>query len=273
MPLIVLHIPHSSTIIPPDIRDQFIVTEKELDDEIRLMTDHFTDELFVSDDLKSHSIIFPISRICVDPERFVDDELESMSKRGMGVIYTHSHEGSRIRRDLSGTERQRLLDEYYYPHHERLETMVGEKLKKEGKCLIIDCHSFPSKVLPYEFDQSEDRPDICIGTDEFHTPQWLTEICVSLFESYGLTTAINRPFSGSLVPRRYYSSSKDVLSVMIEVNRKLYMDEGSANKNENFGNIQKSLKDVLESLQNECHCGYKQNYSLSENSQIGNAGS
>ncbi len=246
---IILHIPHSSTIIPPEIRDQFTVSDEELDDEIRLMTDHYTDELFVTEDLKKHAVIFPISRICVDPERFSDDAQESMSRKGMGVIYTHSHDGSRIRRDLTETERQSLLDEYYHPHHGRLDTMVGETLKGEGTCLIIDCHSFPSKPLPYEFDQSTDRPDICIGTDDFHTPPWLMKRCVSLFEGYGLKTAINKPFSGSLVPGKYYRSSRDVLPVMIEVNRKLYLDESSALKNENFRNIQKSLIDVLESLQ------------------------
>ncbi len=60
---IILHVPHSSTIIPQEIRDQFIVTDEELDDEVRLMTDHYTDDLFVSDGLKSFTVIFPISRI------------------------------------------------------------------------------------------------------------------------------------------------------------------------------------------------------------------
>ena len=244
---LVLHIPHSSTVIPPEIRDQFTVSDKELDNELRLMTDHYTDELFVSQN--DNAIIFPISRMCVDPERFTDDAQESMSKVGMGVIYSHSHDGTRIRRKLTETERLKLLNEYYAPHHKRLETLVGEKLKEDHKCLIIDCHSFPSKPLPYEFDQSAERPDICIGTDVFHSPVWLTERCVSLFENAGFKVANNKPFSGSLVPGTYYRSNKNVLSVMIELNRKLYLDESSSLKNEYFGNIQKSLTDVLESLQ------------------------
>lgn len=246
---IILHIPHSSTTIPPEIRDQFSVFDHELDDEIRLMTDHYTDEIFVSDGSKDSAVIFPISRICVDPERFTDDAQEAMSKKGMGVIYTHSHDGSRIRRDLSETERRKLLDEYYHPHHEHLETMVGEKLKADHTCLIIDCHSFPSKSLPYEFNQSTDRPDICIGTDDFHTPQWLTGKCVSLFEEYGLKTSINKPFSGSLVPRKYYRSNKNVWSVMIEVNRKLYLDESSVLKSKDINKIKMIIRNTLEYLQ------------------------
>ena len=246
---LVLHIPHSSTFIPPEIRAQFVLTAEELNDEIRLMTDHYTDELFVNDNLRDSAAIFPVSRICVDPERFRDDAQEAMSKKGMGVIYTHSHDGSRIRRDLTETERLSLLNEYYAPHHKRLETIVAEKLKADHKCLVIDCHSFPSKPLPYEFDQSTDRPDICIGTDEFHTPQWLTRRCVSLFENAGFKTAINKPFSGSLVPGKYYRSNKDVLSIMIEVNRKLYLDESSALMDENFTKIKTIIKNTLDSLQ------------------------
>ena len=246
---IILHVPHSSTVIPPEIRDQFTVTDEALNDEKRLMTDHFIDELFVSDDFRDSAVIFPISRICVDPERFTDDSQETMSKKGMGVIYTHSHDGSPIRRDLTETERLLLLNEYYDPHHKRLEIIVGEKLKADHKCLIIDCHSFPGKPLPYEFDQSTDRPDICIGTDEFHTAQWLTEECVNLFENYGFKTALNKPFSGSLVPRKYFRSNKGALSVMIEVNRKLYLDESSALKNENFYKIKIIIKNILQSLQ------------------------
>ncbi len=73
-----------------------------------------------------------------------------------------------------------IYQRYYDPHHARLETLVAEKLEASSKCLIIDCHSFPSKPLPYEPDQSANRPDICIGTDEFHTPKWLTDECVMI---------------------------------------------------------------------------------------------
>ena len=72
---------------------------------------------------------------------------------------------------------------------------------------------------------------------------------MSLFENAGLNVAINKPFSGSLVPGKYYRTSRDVLSVMIEVNRKLHMDEGNALKNENFNKITMIIRNILGSLQ------------------------
>lgn len=215
------------------------------------MTDHYTDELFVStDSLNVSTLVFPVSRVLVDPERFRDDSREVMSKKGMGAIYTHSHDGTLIRKELTIKERLWLLSELYEPHHERLETMVGDRLKTGNKCLIVDCHSFPDKPLSYEFDQSVDRPDICIGTDEFHTPQRLAHQIADWFESFGFTTAMNKPFTGALVPGKYYMSDKRVFSVLIEVNKKLYMDGEHVRKSENFTKVQQTIRCVLESLQN-----------------------
>ena len=45
--LLVTHIPHSSTEVPLDIRDQFILNDDELDLEIKI-TDHQTKEIFTT---------------------------------------------------------------------------------------------------------------------------------------------------------------------------------------------------------------------------------
>ena len=42
----ILHIPHSSRVIPGNVRDQIILSDRELDAELDRMTDAYTDELF-----------------------------------------------------------------------------------------------------------------------------------------------------------------------------------------------------------------------------------
>ena len=246
---IVLHIPHSSRRIPNDIRSSILLSDDDLEKELIKMTDAYTDELFISDLIDAQNIVFPLSRLVLDPERFLDDNQEIMAERGMGVIYTLTANGLPLRLPMSVEERKILIDKYYQPHHKKLQGYVKACLKKFERCIIIDCHSFPSIALPYEFDQSENRPDICIGMDDFHSPNWLVNNLCNEFEKFGYSTAVNMPFSGTIIPMRYYLKEPSVLSIMIEVNRKLYMDEISGRKNSGFnvlkGHITKILNKIL----------------------------
>ena len=82
----ILHIPHSSKHIPEEVRPVILRDDMELHEELIRMTDAYTDELFVFPG--GASVVFPISRLAVDPERFVDDSEEPMARKGMGVIYS-----------------------------------------------------------------------------------------------------------------------------------------------------------------------------------------
>src|SRR5688572_12707405 len=99
----------------------------------------------------------------------------------MGVIYTRTSRGTRLRDAVSEADRRQLIETYYQPHHRRLEEAVSLCLRRHGFCLIIDGHSFGSKPLPHEPDQDKDRPEICVGTDEFHTPPALVELAAGTY--------------------------------------------------------------------------------------------
>lgn len=211
---VILHVPHSSTVIPGDC--QFLLTDLQLARELDKLTDHHTHTLFNC--AGAAKIVFPVSRLVVDPERFIQDPMESV---GMGIVYTRTAGGKALR-DISDIDRLALIDTYYNPHHATLTRMVDERLEQHGQCLIIDCHSFPSQPLPYELDKN--RPDICIGTDAYHTSSEL-KVCLSAeFEACDYFVAIDSPFSGTIVPLKHYQSDPRVSSVMIEVNRSLYAD-------------------------------------------------
>ena len=223
--MLILHIPHASSTIPADVRDQFLLSDADLADELVHMTDHATDELFASID--APRVVHEVSRLVVDPERFADDADEPMSRRGMGAVYTHGYRGTRIRRDLRPAERERLLSRFYEPHHARLEALVDQALSRDGRCTIVDCHSFASTPLPYEPDQDPARPAICLGTDAFHTPADLLNRARAFLRERGYEVAIDRPYGGSIVPRSRYRRDARVRSIMVEVRRDLYVDEES----------------------------------------------
>ena len=245
---VVSHIPHSSLTIPEDVRRQFLMSDEELWAELKLMTDHFTDELFRDAVPGVTDVIFPVSRLVVDPERFADDADEPMASVGMGVIYRQTSDGKTLRREISENERQQLMESYYRPHHHRLNEAVREAVHHGEKCLVLDCHSFPAKALPYELDQDMDRLEICIGTDEFHTPDSITDLAARTFQDAGFSVAVNEPFAGALVPSKCYQSDDRVFALMIEVRRDLYMDEFTCQKTEAFVQLHQRLRTCIRKI-------------------------
>jgi N-formylglutamate deformylase len=233
-PWVLLHVPHDSTFIPDDVRSQFALSEKELEEELLLMTDHHTMRLFGQGVPLDQVIRAPVSRLVLDVERFEDDKLEPMAQRGMGVIYTMTQDGRALRRTLAEEKRKKLLDDWYRPHHTVLTHATLKALQQFGLAVIIDCHSFPSKPLPYEVDQSPTRPQICIGTDAFHTPVGLVNALVNALRGIGYEVGLDSPFSGSLVPKSYYKNDSRVMSVMLEVRRDLYTNEETGMPNPDF---------------------------------------
>ena len=243
---IVLHIPHASKHIPDEYLKYFTLSKKDLEIELLKMTDHFTDELFDVSGDNIHQLKFPISRLLVDVERFEKDELEPMSKVGMGCVYEKTHDGN----SLKNIEhiKDELINKFYKTHHEHFTKIVDKKLIENNKVLIIDCHSFPKSPLPYELNQSIDRPEICIGTDNFHTSEELKNSFGQLFEELNFTVKYNEPFKGSLVPLKFYNNDKRIQSIMIEVRRDLYMDEQSEEKNNKFFDIKNVLEEIIKKL-------------------------
>ncbi len=241
MKQLILHIPHSSTLIP--INDGYVKSHDKIQQEIIKLTDWYTDDLFESD--VDSKIVAPFSRIFCDVERFADDELEIMSKVGMGVLY-EKLDSDEILRKVSPELREKILNEYYWKHHDSLTTKVEEQLKINEECLIVDCHSFPSTPLLKAINQNTNRPDFNIGTDSFHTPEKYIEASNTYFENLGYSLGIDWPYSGSIVPMTYYQKEKRVSSIMLEINRKLYLNEPTNKKSKDYS----KTKDVVQGFIN-----------------------
>jgi N-formylglutamate deformylase len=223
---IILHVPHSSTHIPLKIVQNLDLTQDFLAFELLQMTDSYTDTVarIAVEEAKSCPWIFQncLSRLVVDPERF-PDEREDMESVGMGAVYSKTHDQN-ILRSVSSSEKEDLLTEYFYPYAEHFSQLVSERLEACGFALIIDVHSYPSKVLPYELNGEDARPPICLGIDDFHTSNLILESASVIFSKFG-DVGVNSPFSGTYVPLDYFRIDKRVQSIMIEIRRDLYMDE------------------------------------------------
>ncbi len=243
MKKLILHVPHSSSNLP--FKDGYVVSDELLKNEILKLTDWYTDDLFCSD--KDETIKAEFSRIFCDTERFSEDAHEEMASVGMGVLYEKMDDG-KIMRVVSPELRIKILNDYYWTHHQKLNEAVNQQLEKFGKAIIIDCHSMSDIPFIRDKDQDTKRTDYSIGTDSFHTSDELLQTTMNFFKDRGIKVAINYPYSGTIVPMEHYKKNKSVQSIMIEVNRKIYLNDHSNDKSENYSNVKTVIQEYLEEI-------------------------
>lgn len=240
---LILHIPHSSSYVPS--YDGYLVNAERIDQEILKLTDWYTDDLFTSE----NDIIVKteFSRVFCDVERFSDDKVEEMAKFGMGVLYEKTDSGEPMRK-VSADLRKHILDHYYWKHHSHFSEVVNEQLKQHGTALIIDCHSYSDVPFLRDLNQGSIRPDFCIATDKYHTPAALVDASLKFFKERGYSVDVNSPYSGTIVPLGHYETNKKVQSIMLEVNRKLYLKGGTNQKSAGYEETKSMVKEYLEMI-------------------------
>jgi len=221
IPSILFHIPHASTRFPSR---EACVRLDLIPGEVEKLTDWHTDQIFAVPGTEALRVDF--SRVFCDVERRCPDEAEPLAAKGMGFYYTHTDSGERFREET--TFKARVKEQYYDAHQLRLARLVNSRLEATGQCCLIDGHSFSDTPCRHEECQDPNRPDVCIGTDPFHTPDWLAAAVVQVYRGAGYDVRVNWPVSGTMIPCAHYRKDNRVLSVMIEINRRLYLRQGGA---------------------------------------------
>jgi N-formylglutamate deformylase len=247
---LIIHVPHAATWIPSVERDVLLLDDVELEHELKVMTDWYTDRLAQDALVQAGvpAVIFTnrASRLVIDPERFTGDT-EMMLEVGMGPVYLSTSDKRPLRapdpaRDL------RLHDQWFHPYAVAFTALVDKALAEHGRAVIVDLHSFPSVVLPYELDQSAARPGICIGTDLFHTSPALRQLAFEAFQGIPGEVGENTPFAGTYVPLVHLGSAQEVNSVMIEIRRDLYQQEPGGPVHEGYKMVVGRLAEFLDAF-------------------------
>jgi N-formylglutamate amidohydrolase len=99
-------------------------------------------------------------------------------------------------------------------------------------------------------DEGQIRPEICIGTDEYHTPFALTASAEKAFKAKGFTCALNSPFAGTLIPSPFWTNNENVMGLMIEIRRDLYMDGSTFQLTDNSKLVRRAICDAILAITN-----------------------
>jgi len=235
---LLLHIPHSSTVVP-----ECRCNPKTFDEEEWKLIDWYTDKLFVPDkkNRRIDAAVFPYCRLFCDVERLSDDPLET---KGLGISYERTLVDGTKR---TWGQRDNAYKEYARHHHNMVEKITSKRPDTSDNLLLIDCHSF--SALPNLLNANPPKDiDICIGFNEDSTKpsEAVIEEIRNHFLSKGYNVEINRPFSNSKtfdVPEgtAYHS-------VMIEVSKKLYMDEATLKPTDGFARLHRDIQGLYDML-------------------------
>ncbi|MFC9841550.1 N-formylglutamate amidohydrolase [Rhodococcus sp. NPDC127530] len=223
---VILHAPHASRAIPDTVRAGLLPSNAELATELDESTDTATDLIAqgAADYTRSGRgrpwlAINQVSRLVIDPERFPGDD-EPMNTVGRGAVYTRTCTGTLLRPEPAPDTRY-LMDTYFHPDAAAMSELVDDRLAATGAAVIIDVHSYPRYPSAFE-DPTRPRPPLCIGTDDFQTPEPLTEQVRSAFAGLD-ECAVNAPYAGCYVPLSRYRTDSRVSAVMIELRRDQYL--------------------------------------------------
>jgi len=176
---VVLHVPHSSRVIPSQIRNKILLNDSQLQAELDEMTDTHTDLLASS----------AIAGLDKKPWVF-----------------------------------KPLIDEFFHPYAKAFTNLISNLLAEYEYALIIDVHSYRVKQHPNAINHGQARPAICLGTDSFHTPDWLSQLATKHFLPIGEVIE-DQPYAGSYVPLDYYGKDPRVLSIMLECRADQLVDQ------------------------------------------------
>lgn len=176
-----------------------------------------------------------------------------LSKRrlGKGLIWRDTDEGLPLyARKLSVQEVQARIERCWKPYHAAVKAAIDAAHERHGYCIHINCHSMPEVAGSHATDfPGEKHPDFVLGNRDHRTSgvQVLHFIETQL-KGMGYGVALNHPYKGVELVRRYGQPVAHRHSVQIEINRALYMNEETRELSAGFAPLQAHLQQLVGAL-------------------------
>jgi len=174
----------------------------------------------------------------------------TVAKSGLGLLKSKSRYGEPLQeRKLTVAEVQHRLDRYWRPYHRELASVMDRMLTAHGFYFQLSCHCMSAVGAPTHADAGKERLDFCLGNlrGTSSTTEFI-EFIAATIRAQGFTCSVNTPYTGGELNRRYGKADGTQESVMIEINKKKFVDIASFKKTEGFDAIQGVARAVLQAV-------------------------
>jgi N-formylglutamate deformylase len=202
--------------------------------------------------------LFP--RSYLDPNRGVEDIDEALidgkwptplkpsqkTRSGLGLVRRVARSTPIYDRKLSVDEVLARIERCHTPYHRVLDEACTRLHAKYGTVWHINCHSMPSKRSARDIG----RPaDFVLGDRDGTTcDRELTDFVAAVLRRRGYDVRINEIFKGVEIVKRQGRPAARRHSLQIEVDRALYMDQKTLQKNSNFAQLRSDIAHLIEML-------------------------
>jgi N-formylglutamate amidohydrolase len=256
---LVLDSPHSGTAYPADFDH---AVPRAL---VRRAEDTYVEELFaVAPRIGATLIEALFPRAYIDPNRHVADIDTALladawpgtvipsrkTEQGIGLVWRLAHGGTPMyARRLAAAEVQSRIERCYEPYHAVVAAALDERHRAFGVVWHLNCHSMPAEGDVNADDPGRRRADFVLGDRDATTcsPEFTAFVAATL-STMGYEVAINDPYKGVELVRKFGRPHERRHSLQIEVNRRLYMNEETLEKHGGFESLRRNIDRLLDAL-------------------------
>lgn len=256
---LVIDSPHSGNIYPDDFG--FCCSLAELVH----YEDSYVDLLALEGAAKAGvpflKALFP--RTYIDPNRAETDIPDSLkpedwplptqptlrSQGGHGLIREIIGDNTHLyNRKLASADIEHRIMSYYRPYHSALSGILNATREQFGSYYHLSLHSMPASATSHLYLAGQ-QPDIVLGDrDGTSCSVMFRRQVQDVFQKLGYRVAVNTPYKGVEITRRYGQPSLGQHSLQVEIRKDLYMDEKTLAKTNNFNDVKRDIEFLIQEI-------------------------
>ena len=251
--------PHSGSEYPVDF--DFVAPP----DVMRKAEDSFVDELFQDAPAFGgyfQAALFP--RSYIDPNRSlldIDARLleepwpdrmapSEKTRYGHGLIWRLCPPHyAMYDRKLGLEEVRQRIETYWRPYHDLLRDTLSAVNREFGQVWHLNCHSMPGTSKPrggVNGGSGGGSVDIVLGDRDGTTCDTVfTQVVADTLRGMGYSVLINDPYKGVELVRAYSDPKAGRHSLQIEINRAIYMNESTCERNGGFDELRTNMGTLM----------------------------
>ena len=178
-------------------------------------------------------------------------ERQGAPRQGAGL----AHPRRRPRRSTTASspvdEVRRRIERYHRPYHDAVRERIEATHARFGRSWHINCHSM--NAVARRAGRRRRRPrraptsSSATATARPATRSF-TELVRGVLAGMGYDVRVNDPYKGVELVRAYSNPAGRRMSLQLEINKRLYMDEATRTRHAGFATVQRQLATLIDAV-------------------------